>query len=147
MKKYLLTPMIGLGLCLLALLPGRVANAQNAAPVNLTFEKQIADPVNFIWEGTVGGDVTGQLTTQLLALEVTGVIWHVEFDWIIDAGPQSFTARLTGILNTETGHVVMNGKVIQGWLLGARVHEEGQLVDAATLGFEGQIRILPRTAP
>lgn len=86
------------------------------------------------------------MTTQLLALEVAGVIWHVEFDWIINAGPQSFTARLTGILNTETGHVVMNGKVIQGWLLGAQVHEEGQLVDAATLGFDGQIRILPGTA-
>jgi hypothetical protein len=40
----------------------------------------------------------------------------------------------------------MNGAVIDGWLLGAQVHEEGQLVNPNTLGFEGSIRIMPATA-
>jgi MoxR-like ATPase len=31
-------------------------------------------------------------------------------------------------------------------LLGARVHEEGQLVDPAHLGFEGFLRLMPSTA-
>jgi tetratricopeptide (TPR) repeat protein len=81
------------------------------------------------------------------AAELYGSL-HVEFDWIIDADDDAydFTARLSGILNTRTGSVVMNGAVVEGWLLGARVHEEGQLVDPATLGFEGSIRLMPATA-
>ncbi|HYO80411.1 MAG TPA: hypothetical protein VES20_03350 [Bryobacteraceae bacterium] len=39
-----------------------------------------------------------------------------------------------------------NGTVIDGYLDGARVHEEGLLVDASTSKFEGTIRIAPKTA-
>ena len=91
-------------------------------------------------------DVGGDLTTELRDLRVTGPIWHVEFDWIVAGGDQSFTARLTGILNTNTGYVVMNGAVIEGWLEGARVHEEGQLIDPDTLRFQGAILLMPATA-
>jgi hypothetical protein len=128
-----------------ALLP-QVMAAADSAPVNLTFAKESSGPGE--WQGVVGGDVEGQLTTVLTGLRVTGSIWQVEFDWIIEAADPaySFTARLTGILNTKTGKVVMNGTVVEGWLLGARVHEEGQLVNPDTLGFIGSIRILPATA-
>jgi hypothetical protein len=57
-----------------------------------------------------------------------------------------FTAHLTGTLNTRAGKVIMNGAVVEGWLLGAQVHEEGQLIDSATFGFEGSIRIMPASA-
>ncbi len=129
----------------LALLPQAVA-AGNNAPVNLTFSKQSTGIGT--WEGTVSGDLEGQLTTVLTDLRISGPIWHVEFDWIVDAAGDAndFTAHLSGILNTETGSVVMNGTVVEGWLLGAQVHEEGQLVDPATLAFEGTIRIMPGTA-
>jgi hypothetical protein len=40
----------------------------------------------------------------------------------------------------------MNGTVVEGFLEGAQVHGEGQLVNAATLGFEETIRIMPVTA-
>jgi hypothetical protein len=40
----------------------------------------------------------------------------------------------------------MNGTVVEGFLEGAQVHEEGQLVNPATLGFEETIRIMPVTA-
>jgi hypothetical protein len=119
-------------------------SAQENAPVHLTFDKSSVEPG--IWEGTVAGDVEGNLTTELRDLRVNGPIWHVEFDWIIDAGDQSFTARLTGVLNTNTGRVVMNGAVIEGWLEGARVHEEGQLIDPDTLRFQGAILLMPATA-
>ena len=76
----------------------------------------------------------------------SGQIWHVEFDWIITAGAKSFTAHLSGILDTQTGQVVMNGTVVDGFLQGAQVHEEGQLVDAATLRFEGTITVMPLSA-
>jgi hypothetical protein len=115
-----------------------------SAPLRLTFEKESV--ATGVWEGTVSGDVDGNLKTVLTACTCSGQIWHVEFDWIIDAGADSFTAHLTGILNTRTGKVVMNGPVVAGFLQGAQVHEEGQLVDAATLRFEGSITLLPATA-
>jgi hypothetical protein len=115
-------------------------------PVRLSFDKALVDPAG-VWEGTVSGDIDGDLTTELLSLEVTGAIWHVTFDWIVTADDQSFVATMDGILNTKTGGVVMNGTITSGWLLGARVHEEGQLIDPdpATLRFIGEITILPAT--
>lgn len=113
-------------------------------PVRLTFDKHQVAPG--VWQGTVSGDITGALTTKLLSLEVTGSIWQVTFDWIVEAGSSSFTARLDGTLNTTTGAVVMDGTVTEGHLLGARVHEEGQLVDPTTLEFVGSIQIMPATA-
>ena len=35
----------------------------------------------------------------------------------------------------------MNGTVVEGYLLGAQVHEEGQLIDADTLRFQGTIQV------
>ena len=111
-------------------------------PVHLTFDKSATD-VAGTWKGTVSGDVSGGLTTQLLKLKVVGPIWFVTFDWIIDAGPSSFTARLSGILNTSTGGVLMTGKVISGYRLGAMVIEQGQLVDAGHSEFVGTIDVMP----
>jgi hypothetical protein len=119
-----------------------------SAPLNLTFEKESVG--EGAWAGTVSGDISGDLKSFLTACTgpkaCSGRIWHVEFDWVIDAGAESFTAHLSGVLNTVTGKVVMNGTVVEGFLEGARVHEAGQLVDAETLGFEGTIRIMPATA-
>jgi hypothetical protein len=115
-----------------------------AAPLRLTFEKEAVAADR--WEGSVSGDVAGDLITVLTRCNCSGRIWHVEFDWIIDAGAKSFTAHLRGTLNTVTGAVVMNGTVVDGFLEGARVHEKGQLVDAATRAFEGTIRVMPSTA-
>jgi hypothetical protein len=114
-------------------------------PVRLEFEKcAISEGV---WKGTVTGDISGRLRTELTELRVTGPIWHVRFDWIIRADDplKSFVADLRGILNTNTGRVVMNGRVREGYLRGAQVHEEGQLV-SDPLCFEGAIRIMPATA-
>ena len=126
------------------------AGATNAAasnePVRLDFDKSISDPVGFVWSGSVSGDVSGGLTTRLTDLRVSGPVWHVRFDWIIDAGERSFVADLTGTLNTNTGRVVMNGTVVEGWLLGAQVLEQGRLVDPATLRFVGAISVMPGTA-
>jgi hypothetical protein len=122
------------------------AAAAPHSPLQLIFEKCLIDAENPVWEGTVSGDVAGNLRTELGDLRVTGAIWHVRFDWIISAGDRSFTADLDGILNTRTGRVVMNGRVSDGYLVGARVHEEGQLVDPENSCFAGTIRIMPATA-
>jgi hypothetical protein len=114
-------------------------SAHERGVVHLTFDKSAVSPG--VWQGTVSGDVSGDLETRLLAATADGAILHVTFDWIVDAGQRSFTARLTGTLNTETGRVKMRGTVIEGWHLGARVSERGQLVDPATSRFTGTIKI------
>jgi len=123
----------------------RPAQAADAAPVYLTFAKSDPDG-NYVWNGTVGGDLNGDLETVLLGFSASSKILNVEFDWIVSAGENSFTARMSGILDTETGKVVMNGTIIDGWLKGAQVHEEGQLVDLDSSGFAGTIRIMPASA-
>jgi hypothetical protein len=120
------------------------AAGASSAPVRLSFDKTATSPG--VWNGTVTGDIDGDLKTELLALDVSGPIWHVTFNWIVDAGSSSFTARLTGVLNTKTGGVVMDGNVVSGYLLGAQVHEEGQLVDPVAFSFSGSIRLMPATA-
>ena len=140
MRKLMLT-LFCVGALVASAIP--VAGA-SSAPVRLTFDKVATGPG--VWHGTVAGDIDGGLTTDLLSLDTTGPIWHVTFDWVIDAGPSSFTARLSGVLNTSTGGVVMDGTVVSGYLRGAQVHEEGQLVNPATIEFAGSIRLMPATA-
>jgi hypothetical protein len=118
--------------------------ASDLSPIKLQFDKQ--GGANGIWNGTVSGDIEGALTTQLLSLEQVGPILKVSFAWIVNAGDQSFTAVLYGTLNTLTGRVEMDGTVVEGWLAGAQVHEEGQLVDPAAGRFQGTISIFPMTA-
>ena len=120
------------------------AVSASSEPDRLVFDKTAIAPG--VWHGTVSGNIDGALTTELLSLESTGSIWHVTFDWIVDAGPSSFTARLSGILNLDTGAVVMNGNVVSGYLVGAQVHEEGQLIDPPSGRFVGSIRLMPATA-
>src|SRR5262245_65638783 len=101
------------------------AGPRSNAPVGVTFDKHVVDPTNFVFKGTTGGDVPGSLTSKLVGTpEKTGSNMHVTFDWIVTAGPKSFTARTKGTWNTKTGRVVMNGTVVDGYLLGAQVHEE-----------------------
>jgi hypothetical protein len=129
--------------CVFAIASPGVA-AASVAPTktfHLTFDKSSVG--TGVWQGTVSGDAGGGLTTRLIDLKVAGPIWLVTFDWIIDAGPYSFTARLSGILNTADGDVLMTGKVDSGYRLGAPVIEKGQLVNAATSEFVGTIDVLP----
>ena len=140
MKKAIL-PLLAIVMAVaVAAAPAASAND----PVRLSFDKSSVSAG--VWSGTVSGDVSGGLVTVLTAIEQRGPIAHLEFDWIVSAGAHSFTAHLNGTLNTSTGAVVMNGTVVDGWLEGAQVHEAGQLVDAASLRFQGEIRVMPATA-
>jgi hypothetical protein len=135
----------GLFLVLLTTLTVAVSAAPTSAHdrgvVKLAFDKSAVAPG--IWQGTVSGGVSGDLETRLLAIHMEGPVAYVTFDWIISAGAKSFTARLGGTLDTETGAVAMRGKVIEGWRLGARVNERGQLVDPALGRFVGAIKVNP----
>lgn len=140
MKRILLVVVAAAAVAAASAAP-TVASTQ---PIRLSFDKSLVSPG--VWQGTVGGDISGNLTTQLTDVRITGPIWHVRFDFVIDAGGRSFTIDLSGILNMKTGAVVMNGTVVQGYLEGAQVHEQAQLVDLATLRFQGSIQVMPATA-
>ena len=140
------TIILGLVVALsLLAVPAASAGTSTQAPHVLTFTK--SDPEgDFVFDGTVAGAVSGDLQTRLTASRAAGHVLHVAFDWEIDAGEQSFLAELTGTLHLDSGAVVMNGTIVEGWMEGARVHEEGQLVDPSTLTFAGEIRVFPATA-
>ena len=122
----------------------QASTTRDMSPIRLQFDKQ--GGANGIWTGTVTGDMEGALTTQLLALTSNGPILNVSFAWIVSGGEQNFTAVLHGTLNSLTGQVEMDGTIVEGWLAGAQVHEEGQLIDPATGRFQGMIAIFPATA-
>jgi hypothetical protein len=145
MKKSLV--MLALVALTVAALAIEAGTATAAPPVQVDWVKHVVDPANFVFEGTTSGDAPGTLTSKLVSLDAAaGPILHVTFDWIVSSGSKSFTARTSGIWNTNTGSVVMNGRVIVGYLNGAQVHEEGQLIDPATLSFQGFLQLLPNTA-
>ncbi len=117
-----------------------------SAQVSLMFDKTAVS--DRVWIGTVSGDITGTLVTTMIAADRSKPIWDIELYWIIlaDDPSQSFVARLTGTLNTETGAVAMTGTVDEGFNVGATVEEAGQLQNAETSNFTGTI-VLSGTSP
>jgi hypothetical protein len=142
MKKLVLV----IAMLLAATAVGSTSASAANAPVRVTFDKHLVDAATLTFEGVTGGDVSGMLTSRLVSIEdVTGPVYHVTFDWFVSAGTRSFVARTSGIWNTGTGLVNMNGSVTSGYLAGASVHEQGHLVDPATLRFQGVIDVMPGT--
>ena len=111
------------------------------APRELTFEKSLAGAG--VWEGTVGGDETGTIETYLAAVNEAGSVWYVTFDWTVEIdGGDRIIAEVEGIINLRTGRVVMNGEVLDGYLVGSRIHVEAQL-DLTDMSSEGTMLITP----
>jgi hypothetical protein len=134
-------------LALLAL-AGVAAHAQPSDPVRLDFDKCGGEDGRF--EGTVTGDLTGELVSQALAIDDDRPVWKVRFLWTVGepGDPDHLVADLSGILNSNTFTVVMNGRVTAGAYTGAQVHEAGQLVSIEDCGlrFQGSIDVFPATA-
>ncbi len=113
-------------------------------PVRLRFD---STRTANIWQGPVDGAFTGRLTAVVHRSSTTGVIAHVDCACTVDAGASSFVAALSGIFSTETGIVVMNGMVTDGFLKGAQVHLEARLVSIPErFRVVGTLRIMPATA-
>ena len=125
----------------LALLLSVPILAQNET-VTLNFTKEDPDG-DATWDGTVSGDVEGELQTVLLNADQTEPVWLVAFEGIVTAGDRSFRAHVGGTLDTTTGQVHMSGVVTEGYLLGAAVDWQGQMVDEQASRFEGTITLTP----
>jgi len=113
----------------------------------VTFEKHLVDPAALVFNGTTGGAAKGTLVSRLVpgTLDASTPVWRFAFEWDVTAKApsKSFVAITTGTFDTTTGAVIMEGSVVSGWHVGAPVHEEGQLIDASTFTFAGEIVILP----
>ena len=113
-------------------------------PLRLDFDQaQVSEGV---WKGVALGEMDGQVTAVLVNAETPEPQQMTAMDLTVGAGERSFTARLHGTLNPESGRVRMQGIITHGYFRGAMVRQEGQLVNAELVRFQGTIRVFPSVA-
>lgn len=135
---------ICVALALVAIAAGAIpasALASNAVTV-IPFEKHWVGPGHYV--GTAGDD--GTIEMFVYDSSVTGDVQHFTATLLLTFPDRSLTAILDGRFNFNTGRVVLNGSVVEGWLQGARVHEESQLVGFNPLTFVGTVQLMPGSA-
>ena len=123
---------------------GRTAN------VEVTFTKWV--PAFPTLAGVTGGDVPGTFAGAVLSRDPfdNGNIVQLEarYEVIGQDAARSFVAHIEGKQNNETQEAVFNGTIVEGWLLGARVHVTyDRIAPCPAFGkavcFTGVIRIMP----
>jgi hypothetical protein len=124
-----------------ALAGSGAASASNAAIV-VPFEKHWVGPGHYVGTACNGGTIDMQLSDSY----VTGDVQHFKATVQLSFGGHSLTAVLDGRFNFSTLATVLNGVVTDGWLTGAQVHEEGQLVAFDPLTFVGTVQLMPGSA-
>jgi hypothetical protein len=127
-----------------ALLLSPYAAAQHPT-VTLSFSKALVG--EGVWEGTISGEVQGKLRTVLVFADQSDPVWRVELEWFIEADDpnKSFVARLRGTINTESGAVVLNGEITEGYLVGSSIREQGQMLETAEAPVSGMVIITARS--
>ena len=139
---------------------GAQTQANGGANVEVTFTKWITTAPAMA--GVTGGDVPGTFAGAVLSRDAfdNGTIVQLEARYeVTGADPaHSFVAHIEGKQNNPTQRAVLNGTVIQGWLVGAQVQVTFDVVQppagtscvpAAPVNsrcFQGTIRILPGSA-
>jgi hypothetical protein len=120
------------------------ASASSSAIV-IPFEKHAVGPGHYI--GTAGDG--GTIEMQVYDSSFTGGDPATSDHWIqhfkatlqLTLGGQSLTASLDGQFNFTTRQTVLNGVVVDGWLSGAQVHEEGKVTSFSPLTFVGTVML------
>jgi hypothetical protein len=139
MKKRLTVSALTMGLAL-AFAPLAAAHAEE---VKLAFDTKATSARAA--EGTVAGQVAGELSTRVRARRVSGNRTRVTMDWIVRAGGRSFTARLRGVINTRTRSGALTGRVTSGYLLGAEARAQGRLLGKNKRRFVGTLTLVGST--
>jgi hypothetical protein len=131
---------------LLATLAVATPASASSAAIVVPFEKHWVEPGHYVGTAGDGG------TIEMWVYDVTfvGNIQQFSVTLQLSLDGQSLTAILDGHFNFSTARVVMNGMVVDGWLEGAQVHEEGQYAgdDPNTGGpiFAGTVQLMPSSA-
>jgi hypothetical protein len=140
--------------------PAAQAQANAGANVEVTYTKWITSfPA---MAGVTGSDVPGTFAGTILSRDPfdNGTIVQLEARYeVTGADPShSFVAHIEGKTNNPTQKAVLNGTVIAGWLVGARVHVTFDVIVPPTgtscvpeapvnrTCFQGTIRIMPGSA-
>ena len=140
--------------------PAAQTQANAGANVEVTYTKWITSfPA---MAGVTGGDVPGTFAGAVLSRDPfdNGTIVQLEARYeVTGADPaHSFVAHIDGKTNNSTQKAVLNGTVISGWLVGARVHVTFDVIVPPTgtscvpeaplnrTCFHGTIRIMPGSA-
>lgn len=121
---------------------GALAQDAMAAATTLEFTKEDPDG-DGTWNGTVAGEIEGEVQTMLLNADQSQPVWRVAFEVMVDAGDRSFRGYVGGTLDTDSGVVTMHGVVTEGYMLGASIDWQGQMTDEAASRFEGDITLTP----
>jgi hypothetical protein len=100
---------------------------------SVTFTKWVTSagtaPVQFKMEGVVSGDVGGgKFVGEVLNLTTASGITKIEALYHINGGTHQFTADLHVTQDDKKGTGVINGVVTEGWLKGAQVQGEYQVI-------------------
>jgi hypothetical protein len=112
------------------------------APIAIEFEKRSFGSGRYV--GTTGDG--GSIEMQVSNSSVTGNMQHFSVTIWATVGGESFTAVLDGTFNFSTAKTLLNGAVTEGWLVGARAHERGQLAGLDPLTFTGTLWLIPGSA-
>ena len=122
--------------------------------VEVTFTKWV-DPAFPLFKGVAGGDVPGDFAATVLertAFDNGNIVdLRARYKVIADEEARSFEVEIEGKQNNETHHAVLNGSVIDGWLIGARVHVTFDVIEPCTQFnrprcFTGVLRVLAGSA-
>ena len=119
----------------------------------LDYVKTESGSGSFNWFGSVSGGINGDLETLVVDARLSPRIWHIQTVWTVTNTPngsaKNFVAHLNGTLNIVSGKLLLNGKIVTGYLAGAQVHDEGVLTGFTGVGgtiFEGSLWIMPGSA-
>jgi hypothetical protein len=126
------------------------AQAHAGANVEVSFTKWI-EPSFPNFAGVAGGDVPGILAAEVLRRTPfdNGIIIQLEarYEVIADDPTRSFAVTLEGKQNQQTQSAVLNGTVVEGWLMGARAHVTFDVIQPCpafqkSICWAGTIRVL-----
>ena len=114
-------------------------------PVTLAFAKSPVTEAH--WVGTVDtdgdGSPDGDLEYDQLSQRTAGSTVHIEGEYQVETAFYRFTAAVNLKLNLGTGAIRGSGVITDGWLDGAQVQLEANLVPA---GSAGVLRLMPGSA-
>lgn len=132
-----------LALLVLVALTGSVGTAAaSTQTIVIAFEKHAVGSGHYVGTACNGGTIDMQLSNS----SVTGNVQHFAATVRLACASGALTAVLDGSFNFSTGKTVLNGTVVDGWLAGAQVHEEGQLVGVDPFAFVGTVQLMPGSA-
>jgi hypothetical protein len=133
---------------------GAQAQPSSGATIEVTFTKWI-DPVFPQFKGVAGGGVPGAFAATVLERTPFDngniVALRAEYEVIADNPARSFKAEIEGKQNNQIGVGVLNGRVVEGWLTGARVHVTFDVIEPCPQFnkprcFTGILRVLAGSA-